>query len=77
MNDGFERSLQAAAAAIALAANREAAESPLPIPPVQASVAEDSAKEQRIAELRKLYQRGEYEVDASAITARIIDEHLI
>jgi anti-sigma28 factor (negative regulator of flagellin synthesis) len=53
--NGFENSLQSAAAAVARAS---------------------SAKEQRIAELRRLYQSGEYKVDASATAARIIDEHL-
>jgi anti-sigma28 factor (negative regulator of flagellin synthesis) len=65
---GFEKSLQAVAAAVALAGNKQA--------PELASVPEDRVREQRIAELRKLYQSGEYKADALAITARIIDEHL-
>jgi len=74
--NGFENSLQAAAAAVAGAGRQEESISSIPAETVESSQAEDRAKEQRIAELRKLYQSGEYKVDASATASRIVDEHL-
>lgn len=58
--DTFEDSLQAAATAVT----------------VKALPGEDSLNQKRIAELRRLYRKGEYKVDALATATRIIDDHL-
>jgi anti-sigma28 factor (negative regulator of flagellin synthesis) len=64
---GFTVGLQAAAAAIAREPERiESAH----------LLSDQADREARIAELRRQCQSGEYRVDASALGAKIVDDHL-
>jgi len=51
---------------------------PAPAPARQTEEHSETASEReaRIARLRQLHRQGKYHVDASVLSARIIDEHL-